>query len=307
MDAAELKVFEAVARLGGMGRAAEELGTVQSNVTARIRQLEDELGASLFRRHARGVELTRAGERLLPFAHQIATLIKAARKAVVDDGTPEGPLLIGSLETTAALHLVPLLSDYISAHPKVLLSLKPGTTAELLEQVLEGRIEGAFVCGPVAHGEIEATPAFTEELVLLSARPVESLTALARQPNLRMIVLRRGCSYRQRLEDVLARRGAPSPEVLEFGTLEAVFGCVAAGMGVTLLPRALIGPVWGADRICLRSLPPGDGRVETLFIRRRDSHLSSALAALLAMVEGRAKLREARPASPLAAISIRDR
>jgi len=66
MDTADLKFFEAVARLGGMSRAAAELNTVQSNVTARIRVLEDELGTPLFHRHARGVTLTDAGRRLLP-------------------------------------------------------------------------------------------------------------------------------------------------------------------------------------------------------------------------------------------------
>jgi len=60
MDAADLRVFEAVLRLGGMGRAATELHTVQSNVTARMRRLEEELRTPLFRRHARGVEPTRA-------------------------------------------------------------------------------------------------------------------------------------------------------------------------------------------------------------------------------------------------------
>ncbi|MGH6886252.1 MAG: LysR family transcriptional regulator, partial [Geminicoccales bacterium] len=68
MDAADLKVFEAVARLGGMNRAAAELHTVQSNVTARIRTLEARLGTPLFQRHSRGVTLTAAGRRLLPYA-----------------------------------------------------------------------------------------------------------------------------------------------------------------------------------------------------------------------------------------------
>ena len=68
MDAGDLRIFEAVARLGGMNRAAAELNTVQSNVTARIRQLEDELGTRLFHRNSRGVTLTDAGERLLSYA-----------------------------------------------------------------------------------------------------------------------------------------------------------------------------------------------------------------------------------------------
>jgi len=284
MDAADLKVFEAVARLGSMGRAAEALHTVQSNVTARVRQLEDELGTSLFRRHARGVEPTQAGHRLLPYARQVARLLTEARRATVDEGTPQGPLVIGSLETTTALHLTDLLSSFSAAHPRVDLTLQTGTTCELLEKVLDHRLEGAFVCGPVAHPDLNAEPMFVEELVLLTAAPVSSLDALAEHGDLRIVVLRRGCSYRQRLEEVLARHGIPAPRVMEFGILEAVMGCVSAGLGVTLLPRALIGPVWRKGRVAMHALPPRDGIVETVFVRRRDGYLSSALAAFLATV-----------------------
>ena len=68
MDAGDLRVFEAVLRLGSMNRAATELNTVQSNVTSRIRTLELELGTALFERHARGVLPTAAAQRLLPYA-----------------------------------------------------------------------------------------------------------------------------------------------------------------------------------------------------------------------------------------------
>ena len=282
MDAADLKVFEAVCRLGGMGRAAEELHTVQSNVTTRIRQLEDELGTPLFRRHARGVEPTQAGRRLLPYASQIARLLIEARRATLDAGTPQGPLVIGSLETTTALHLTGFLADFAVAHPAVDLTLQTGTTCELLEKVLDHRLEGAFVCGPVTHPDLSAERVFTEELVLLTPTPITSLKALARSGDVRIVVLRRGCSYRQRLEDLLARHGVPAPRVMEFGILEAVFGCVAAGLGVTLLPRALIGPVWSEGRVAVHALAPRNGLVETVFIRRRDGCVSSALGALLA-------------------------
>jgi DNA-binding transcriptional LysR family regulator len=284
MDAADLRVFEAVARLGSMGRAAEALHTVQSNVTTRIRQLEDELGVKLFRRHARGVEPTAAGQRLLPYARQIAHLLGEARRATLDEGTPQGPLVIGALETTTALHLTDVLSRYAAAHPEVDVTLQTGTTCELMEQVLDHRLEGAFVCGPVAHPILEVERVFVEELVLLTAAPIRTLDDLAKRDDLRLVVLRRGCSYRQRLEEVLARHGVPAPRVLEFGTLEAVFGCVAAGLGITLLPRALIGPVWRDQRVSALALPPRDGVVETVFVRRRDGYVSSALAAFLVAV-----------------------
>jgi DNA-binding transcriptional LysR family regulator len=293
MDAADLRIFEAVARLGGMGRAAESLHTVQSNVTARIRWLEEDLGTKLFHRHARGVEPTAAGRRLLPYAQRVARLLEDARHAARDDGTPRGPLVIGALETSAALRLSRSLAAYVAAWPAVDLTLRAGTTCELIEQVLDHRLEGAFVCGPVAHPDLHATPIFTEELSLFTAPSVGSLDELAARDEVRIVVLRAGCSYRQRLEDLLARRGIAAPRVLEFGTIEALFGCVAANLGVTLLPRGLVGPVWQEGRVAVHALPRADALVETVFIRREDSHQSSALAAFLAMVQPATELRAA--------------
>jgi DNA-binding transcriptional LysR family regulator len=284
MDAADLRIFEAVARLGGMNRAAAELNTVQSNVTARVRLLEEELGTPLFHRHSRGVTLTPAGQRLLPYAERMAQLLADARRAATDDGRPRGPLVIGSLETTAAVRLSPLLSGYASAWPEVDFVLRTGTTAELLDLVANRQLEGAFVCGPVDHPELQAEVMFREELVLATARGVRTLDALIGAGDLKIIVLRAGCSYRQRLEDILARRGAVGARLLEFGTIEAMLGCVAAGLGVTLLPRALIRDSRHAAHIAMHALPVHEASVETLFVRRRDGYLSSALDAFLAHV-----------------------
>jgi len=92
MDAADLKFFEQVAQSGGMSRAAEKLNTVQSNVTRRIRALESELNVSLFNRTGRGVSLTPAGERLLPFAIRVARLIDEAPARSAMTGTPRAAL-----------------------------------------------------------------------------------------------------------------------------------------------------------------------------------------------------------------------
>lgn len=281
MDIADLRVFEAVARTGGMGRAAAELNTVQSAVTARIRALEDALGVLLFDRHSRGVTLTPAGQRLLPYANRAQRLVEDARAAARDDGTPRGPLVLGSLETTAALRLSPLLAAYCAAWPEVDLTLRPGTTAELIAEVLAERLEGAFVCGPVNHPELIEQRIFREELALMTAPGTPSAEAALARAGLRIVVLRAGCSYRQRLETVLAARGIVGVRLLEFGTLEAIFGSVAAGMGITLLPKGLVGPVVREGRLAVHDLPPAEARVETVFIRRRDARLSSALAALL--------------------------
>lgn len=290
MDVKDLATFEAVARLGGMGRAARELNTVQSNVTQRIRRLEEALGVALFERSRSGARLTPAGERLMPYAAKVGVLLDEAGRAARDDGAPRGTLTIGSLETTAALRLSPLLASYARAHPGVDLVLKTGTTAEMVERVLTRDLEGAFVCGPVVHPQLTVMPVFTEELALLTAPTESSVATALRRPDLRIVILRAGCSYRQRLEEVLARRGVVGLRRLEFGTLEAILGAVAAGLGVTLLPRALIGPIWRGQRVRAHRLPMTEARIQTVFVRRSDMSPSSALSAFQKHVT-RAKAR----------------
>jgi LysR family transcriptional regulator, cell division regulator len=285
-----------VARLGGMNRAAGELNTVQSNVTARIRQLEAELGLQLFERHSRGVALTAGGRRLLPYAARIAELLADARRAVADDGTPKGPLALGSLETTAGLRLPPILAAYARAFPEVDLQLATGTSSGLAADVLACRLEGAFVVGPADHPDLVEEAMFREEMVLVTAPGVTSPEQLASRGEVKIVVFRAGCSYRRHLEAYLTQRGVARLCRLELGTLEGMLGCVGAGLGVTLLPRGVAAPAALAGRVALHELPPALSRATTVFIRRRDGFVSSALTAFLHCARGTPALQ--KPLSP---------
>lgn len=287
MDAGDLRVFEAVARLGGMSRAASELNTVQSNVTGRIRLLEEELGATLFQRNSRGVVLTPAGRRLLPYATKVSSLLADARRAVADEGIPNGPLVIGSLETTAGLRLPSVLAAYAETYPEVDLQLVTGTTCELVDAVIEHRLEGAFVCGPVNHPDLNEERIFREELVVVTARSVRRLDDAFGKATIKIVVFRAGCSYRQRLENMLAERGVVAVRCLQFATLEGILGCVGADIGLTLLPKAIVSPAGDQGRIAIHDLAPSDSWVDTVFIQRRDGYLSSALSAFLKLARGR--------------------
>ena len=288
MDISDLRVFEAVSRCGSMNRAAPELHMVQSNVTARIRALEDELGVSLFQRHARGVSTTPAGQRLLPFVARITKLVSDAQAAARDDGSPGGTLRLGSMETTTALRLSPLLTDFARAFPAVRLVVSTGTTRKLIEDVVDCRLEGAFVAGPVSHPELRQESLYQEELVLTTSRAIHSLEELAATPDLKTIVFQIGCSYRQRLESLLSGLGIVSAEPLEFGSLDAIVSCVSAGVGVTLLPKALVAGAWKDGRVAVHEIPSDLSRVETLFIQRSDAYVSSAMAAFLDIATSRA-------------------
>ena len=292
MDLADLSTFEAVARSGSITRAAQHLSTVQSNVTTRIQLLEQELGVPLFYRHSRGVQLTSAGQQLVPYAERIRQLVDEARCALQDAAHPSGPLRVGSLETTASLRLPPILTAYAAAYPRVDITLQTGTTAELVEAVLKRQLEAALVAGPIAHPELLATPIVCEELVVVTAPSMENLDALLAETRaVKIAVLRRGCSYRERLEHLLAMRGRVVARVLELGTLDAIVGCVSANLGLTLLPRAVMQPHADRGVVRLHPLPAGEGQVETVLARRRDAFVSSALERFIAACQHSSSFR----------------
>jgi DNA-binding transcriptional LysR family regulator len=277
MELSDIQTFAAVARTGGITRAAEELNTVQSNVTQRVKALEAEIGTPLFERHSRGMTLTGAGKRLLPYAQRMSALAREAVLAACDDGEPKGPLAIGSMETTAAVRLPPLLADFHHRFPAVRLSLRTAPTADLVACVLEGTLDGAFVAGPIAHADLIATSAFREELVLVSARRWATLAELRAgtpESGPTALAFRTGCTYRQRLEQVFSEFGWPSSARFELGTLDGMIGCVAADMGVTLLPRAVVGK---NETVNIHKLKAAQSGVDTLFIQRRSAHQYSAL------------------------------
>ncbi len=289
MDAGELAVFAAVARAGGMTGAARALNTVQSNVTQRIRILETELGVSLFRRHSRGVALTSAGAQLLPYAERIGRLIDEAKQAAADGPVPRGRIAIGALETATAVRLPPILAAYAASCPEVDIEIRTGTSVELVDAVLAHRLEAAFVAGPVNHPELLVLPLLEEELVGVTAPWITELDGLtgAAPGSRKLIVFRSGCSYRARLEALLAARGIVDIRRLEFGTLDGIIGCVGAGIGVTLLPRAVAARAAAEGRVALHALPPDEARVETVLVRRRDAFVSTALSRFIEVARQR--------------------
>ena len=277
MELSDLMTFSTVARTGGITRAAAELNTVQSNVTQRVKALEAEIGTALFERHSRGMTLTGAGRRLLPYAQRMAALSREALLAAREDGEPKGPLAIGSMETTAAVRLPTLLAEFHRRFPAVQLTLRTAPTADLVTDVLDGTLDGAFVAGPIDHAELTTVTAFREELVLVSARRWTSLAALRAgtpESGPTALVFRTGCTYRQRLEQVFSEFGWPSAARFELGTLDGMIGCVAADMGVTMLPRAVVGK---NETVSIHRLSATQSQVETLFIQRSGAHQYSAL------------------------------
>jgi LysR family transcriptional regulator, cell division regulator len=278
MDLNSLRIFLAVADEGSVSRAAEKLHYVQSNITARLRALEAELGADLFYRKPRGMSLTPRGDKLLAYARKMLHLATEAKNAMSDSEEPQGALTLGSMETTAAIRLPQLLADFHQRFPQVDITLRTGTSGELRQQVLDYRLDGAFVGGAVDHPELVQEEIFQEEMVLVSKTGCSSLD----DADVRALLgFRKGCSYQAKLEEWLRELGKPAVKIMEFGSLEAILGCVAAGMGVTLMPKAVIRSGKYAPNLQIHPVPERFARIPTMFIRRRDMTPSAPLDAFL--------------------------
>ncbi|TQV82216.1 LysR family transcriptional regulator [Denitrobaculum tricleocarpae] len=269
MELSELRIFMAVVREGGITRAAERLNRVQSNVTTRIRQLEERLETRLFDRRGKKLVLTAAGQTLLDYADRLLALAAEAEAALADD-KPRGVFRLGAMESTAAIRLPEPLARYSRLYPEVTMEMRTGNPAQLANALLAGEIEAAFVAEPVAEARFDSVPAFVEEPVIVTSQDHPPIGKTKRVPDT-MIVFEQGCPHRRRLEAWYAQRGSLPERTVELGSYHAMLGCVSAGMGAALVPRSVISTFPEGTRLRITTLPKGQNRIRTLMIWPKDS------------------------------------
>ena len=282
MELSALQIFTAVVREGGVTRAAERLRRVQSNVTTRIRQLEEELGVSLFVREGKRLHLAPAGQVLLDYADRILGLAEEARSAV-QDTKPRGVFRLGSMESTAAVRLPEPLAAFSRLYPDVTLELRTGNPTQLSTALLAGEIDAALVAEPVAEAKFDTVVAFEEEPVIITTDDHPPIDHADGAPHT-MIVFEHGCPHRRRLEQWHALRNDVPARTIEIRSYHAMLGCVLAGMGAALLPKSVLQTFPEARRLRIHTMSPGTDRLRTLLIWRKGmtSPKVMALAEILA-------------------------
>jgi DNA-binding transcriptional LysR family regulator len=282
MDLSALTIFRAVVRENGVTRAAAKLNRVQSNVTTRIRQLEETLGADLFIRDGRRLVLTPAGETLLPYAERLLALADEARHAV-SENRPQGRLRLGTMESTAASRLPRVLAAYHQRWPQVTLELATGVTSALIESVRNFEADAAVMARPIKPDalpaeQFECVPVFNEELVLLTPRGQHPTATADEAGGLTLVAFERGCAYRSYAMRWYELQGIRPARVLELASYHAIVACVAAGAGVAVAPRSVLELARLDGEVDLHSI--GElGQVDTLLVWRK-GHFSAALNAL---------------------------
>lgn len=278
IDLESLHIFKAVVDHGGITRAAAQLNRVQSNITTRVKNLEDRLGVKLFQRQSGKLVLSSEGKLLLAYAERLLRLSSEA-EAALRSGIPCGTLRIGTMESTAAARLPDLLSRFHRNYPDVQIELVTGTSGALIDKVHRFEIEAAFVAEPFTPAGLESQQAFIEELVLITPKdtpPVKTPKDLQRRT---VIAFSTGCSYRRVLENWLGMASVVPERVLELGSYHAIVACVAAGSGIAIVPRSVLATVRADRDVAAFALPARIAKASTHLVWR-SGHQSVALDAL---------------------------
>ncbi len=271
MELSDLRIFRAVVAEGGITRAAEKLHRVQSNVTTRVRQLEEDLGVKLFIREGKKLHLSPEGRTLLGYADRLLDMAQDARDAV-HDSTPRGTLRLGSMESTAAVRLPAPLSLFHDRYPEVTLELRTGNPQQLARAVLDGEIDAALAAEPIADAPFEKVPVYNEKLVLIAASDQPPIENAGDETPKTLLAFENGCPHRKRLEDWFGYQDEMPERIIELGSYHAMIGCTVAGMGVALLPKSVLDGFAEKKRLSVHALPTGQDYAQTVLIWRKGAH-----------------------------------
>lgn len=284
MEFKDLEIFQVVAQTGTVTAAAKKLSYVQSNITARIQKLETELRTPLFNRHNRGMTLTPEGKKLLVYSEKILSLTNEMKKVIHSGDEPAGKLEIGTVETVIQLPYI--LSAYNKKYRDVDLSLFSGVTNQLQEEVLNHKLDGAFITETEVHPDLVWHDVFQEELVLISDMKEKSLDQLKSEP---FLCFSKGCGYRARLERWYQDQNIQPQKVMEFGTLETILSSVAVGLGVTFVPKSAVTRLVEKGLVQCHTFPKKYSQINTIFIRRSDAYLTSTIEKFIETIESHRK------------------
>lgn len=273
MNLSDLRVFKAVVECGGVTKAAARVHRVQSNLTARIKHLEEDLGRQLFDRAGRRMVLTPEGRRLYASADRLLTLADEVRREMAEDAI-SGVVRIGSMESTAATRLPALLAEFHARHRGAQLELSTGTARALTDRLIAGDIDLAFAAGDVAHEALEAVPVFSEELVLVLPPGTGKMDMAAAS----MVSFTTGCAYRRVAEGWFREQGGQVRRVVELASYHAILACVAAGVGCAIVPRSLLAIYPQRDLLRTQPLPKSYAVQPTWMVTRKPSPSPSVAA-----------------------------
>jgi LysR family hydrogen peroxide-inducible transcriptional activator len=270
----QLRYFEALARHGHFGRAADVCAISQPALSVQIKGLEESLGTALFERGPRHVRLTGFGEdcvaRVRDILQSVDELGEMARAS--QDGL-SGRLRIGVIPTIAPYLLPALIRKLSLQHPEIDVQIRETVTPRLLEELSDGLIDTAIVALPVLEPACTEVPLFTESLVLVRPAkdalvPVPSADSLR---DMRLLLLEEGHCFRDQALSFCNLQSRPARQGLDSSSLSTLVQMVGAGIGVTLIPEMAVAVETRSAPVCVgRFADPQPSRTIGMIWRKRN-------------------------------------
>ncbi|MGA2654054.1 MAG: LysR family transcriptional regulator [Terracidiphilus sp.] len=290
MEVRQLQIFRTLAEELNFTRTAEKVHTVQSNVTAQIKALEEELGVPLFDRLGRRVTLTDAGRNFLPFAGQALAAMEQGQRAVQSGVEPSGPLRIGAPESVLTYRLPQVLRAFRRRFPHVELIFRPYNDATLALKLEAGKFDMAIHMSDAIPAQSIRSIRLKMERVLLLAEPGHPL---ATRPTVKpadlagqnLLLTEAGCGYREKLDRSLALQNIRPGNITEFSSVEAIKQCVAVGMGLGLLPAIVVTRELRQHQLKALHWAGPSLDIATHILWHKDKWVSPAMAAFIDMVK----------------------
>lgn len=283
----QLRYFEALARHGHFGRAAEACSISQPALSVQIRELETAIGQILFERSARQVRLTRFGE---DFAMRVRDVLRSvdelSEMARVAGSGLSGSLRLGVIPTIAPYLLPRVIEALTTAYPDLDLHVRETITSRLLEELGEGRLDAAIVALPVSEPSVTEVPLLDESLLLV--RPAsEQNTPVPHADTLqemRLLLLEEGHCFRNQALSFCHLAQSGRGEGLDGSSLSTLVQMVSAGLGVTLIPEMAVPVETRSANVSVAHFPaPEPGRTVGM-IWRKSSPLATDLLGLSKVV-----------------------
>ncbi|WP_315755214.1 hydrogen peroxide-inducible genes activator [Bradyrhizobium sp. SZCCHNRI2007] len=238
----QLRYFDALARLGHFGRAAEACAISQPALSMQIKEMEEALGGVLLERNARQVVLTRFGEQLaervreiLRSVDELGDFARASRDKLT------GRLRLGMIPTIAPYLLPKVIGNLTRKHPEIDIHVRESKTPTLIEELVEGRLDAAIVALPVSEPSLTEVALFAENFLLVRPPEYEGAAVPSGEMlrEMRLLLLEEGHCFR---DQALSFCNMQAPrEMLDASSLSTLVQMVGAGMGVTLIPEMAVG------------------------------------------------------------------
>jgi LysR family hydrogen peroxide-inducible transcriptional activator len=283
MEMHQLRYFLAVADTQGITRASRECAVSQPSLSLAIKKLEEELGGALFERGRKAVRLTERGRLFLPRARAVVEALLHAREEMAEvSGLARGRVTLGCLPTTGAYLLPAVLKAFRGLHPGIVVQLKEESSPRLAELLEQGEADLGILDEAGLRPTLKGEKLFSDPLLLalppghaLARRRKVSLKQMAGED---VILMKQGHGYRQITLRAFEQAGITPKVVFESGEIQVVQALVAAGLGISLVPRMVARQAEGQPAyVALQAPAPS----RTLYLAsRRRAVLSPAAQAL---------------------------